>query len=128
MTPRPVLGIEHIGLQVPDLEAALALFVDALGFELRFRGLGPDDETPVAFVACGDTEFELFQRGTEGARLEHLALRVDGDVVAAGERLARAGVTATGGEVQGMRGTRALLLDQAATLGVRMHLSTEVPT
>lgn len=120
-------GIEHIGVEVPDLDAAVGLFVGVLGFELRFRGLGPDGTTPVAFVASGGLEFELFERGgVDAARLEHLALRTD-DVAAAGAELARHGVSAVSDEVQGMRGTRAILLDRATTLGIRMHLSTAGP-
>jgi catechol 2,3-dioxygenase-like lactoylglutathione lyase family enzyme len=128
MTPTSVTAIEHIGIQVPDLDAALTFFCDRLGFELRFRGLGPDGETPVAFVACGDTEFEIFQRGDERhARLEHLGLRTGDDVVRASVDLAGEGVQSASGEVQGMRGTRAVLLEPESTLGIRMHLSTQGP-
>lgn len=120
-----IAGIEHIGVQVPDLAAAVDFFVGTLGFEERFRGVGPDGETPVAFVASGGLAFELFQRGeVDSARLEHLALRT-GDLEATAAELAEHGVRTEGGEVQGMLGTRAILLDQATTLGVRMHLSTE---
>jgi catechol 2,3-dioxygenase-like lactoylglutathione lyase family enzyme len=122
-----IVGIEHIGVQVPDLGAAVDFFVGTLGFEERFRGVGPDGETPVACVASGGLEFELFQRGeVESARLEHLGLRTT-DLAAAEGELAERGVAAESGEVQGMRGTRAILLDQAATLGIRMHLSTPGP-
>lgn len=120
-----VTAIEHVGVQVPDLREAIAFFCATLGFELRFEGLGPDGETPVAFVACAGLELELFERGDGPARLEHLALRVSGDdVVAAGDAL---DVTPASGEVQGMRGTRAVLLDAESTLGIRMHLSTRGP-
>jgi catechol 2,3-dioxygenase-like lactoylglutathione lyase family enzyme len=124
---RAITGIEHVGIQVPDLDAALAMFVDGLGLELRFRGHGPDGTTAVAFVASDGMEFEIFERGDGGpARLEHLALRTD-DLAGASAEIATHGVAADGEEVQGMRGTRAILLDQATTLGIRMHLSTAGP-
>jgi catechol 2,3-dioxygenase-like lactoylglutathione lyase family enzyme len=119
-------GIEHIGIQVPDLADAVAFFVGVLGFEERFNGIGTDGETPVAMVASGGLEFELFQRGTEPARLEHLALRTS-DLQAAGAQLAERGVAVVSDELPGMQGTRAILLDQDTTLGVRMHLSTKGP-
>lgn len=128
MSERAVLrGVEHIGVQVPDLDAALRTFVDGLGFELRFRGSSPDGATRVAFVAIGGTELEVFERPGEPARLEHLALRTGDDLAGAASALADRGVVSASGEVEGMRSTRAILLDPDTTLGVRMHLSTEGP-
>lgn len=127
MSERAVLrGVEHIGVQVPDLDAALRTFVDGLGFELRFRGVSPDGATRVAFVTIGGIELEVFERPGEPARLEHLALRTD-DLAGAASALAGRGVASVSGEVEGMRSTRAILLDPDTTLGVRMHLSTEGP-
>lgn len=122
-----VRGIEHIGVQVPDLDAAVSVFVDRLGFELRFRGRSPDETTRVAFVASGDAELEIFERPGEPARLEHLALRVTGDLADAGSALAARGVASVSGEVVGMRETQAILLEPEHTLGIRMHLSTPGP-
>ena len=35
-----LLGVEHVGLTVPDIEAATAFFVDVLGAEMLFE-VGP---------------------------------------------------------------------------------------
>lgn len=37
-------GIQHIGVTVPDLEAATTFFVDGLGAKVAYDGLSPDDE------------------------------------------------------------------------------------
>lgn len=126
-SPTAISGIEHIGVQVPDLDAALALFVDTLGFELVFRGVGPDGRLPVALLRCGGVDFEVFQLGDDPPRLEHIGLRTGADVVGAAGVLAEGGIPATSGEIEGLRGTRAVLLDQASTLGIRMHLATGGP-
>lgn len=123
------MRIDHVGVQVPDLAAALELFVERLGGELRFKGTGPEGTTPVAFVDLGGTSFEIFERGDGPARLEHLALGAD-DVSAAATELRARGVLPAGGEVEvleGTQGTRAVLLDPESTLGIRMHLISPAP-
>ena len=37
-------GIQHIGVTVPDLEAATRFFVEGLGAKVAYDGLSPDDE------------------------------------------------------------------------------------
>jgi catechol 2,3-dioxygenase-like lactoylglutathione lyase family enzyme len=120
---RVITGIDHAGVQVGDLDAALALFVDRLGGELLERGFGPDGVTPVAFVRFGDVELEVFQRdGVEGAVLDHLALRTGEDVAVAAATLEGRGIAAATPPIAGARGTRAVRLEPSTTLGLRMHL------
>ena len=75
-------GAHHVGLTVPDLDAARAFFVDALGFEQ----VGAVPDYPAAFVSDGAIMITLWQaedpanavpfdrRANIG--LHHLALRV----------------------------------------------------
>jgi catechol 2,3-dioxygenase-like lactoylglutathione lyase family enzyme len=117
----PIAGIDHIGIAVPDLDAALDLF-GRLGWTETMRGVAPDGITPVAFVALGTAELELFQTvGGGSAILDHIALHTD-DMDAAARFLESRGVRVTGAEVEAVRG-RAQRIDSAATLGLFLHLS-----
>lgn len=78
----PVLGTDHVGLTVIDLERSKALFVDVLGFRVR----GRDESYPAYFLTNGETTITLW-RATDPASavpfdrhrnvgLHHLALAV----------------------------------------------------
>lgn len=78
-----VLGTDHVGLTVTDLEASRALFVDGLGFAVR----GQDTSYPAYFLTNGQTTVTLW-RTTDpdnatpfdrrlNVGLHHLALAVD---------------------------------------------------
>jgi catechol 2,3-dioxygenase-like lactoylglutathione lyase family enzyme len=85
MTPR-LVGINHVALEVDDLERSVAFYGSL--FELRFRGRSEG----AAFVDIGDQFLALMQgrsRGPDGAR--HFGLVVD-DKEAARRALATAGV------------------------------------
>jgi len=70
--PRP--RFEHVGLTVSDLDRMVAFFTEMLGFELKARlqpfdpgavagitGVGGAVVAEIAYVAKGDTTFELLQ-------------------------------------------------------------------
>ncbi|MCX4242541.1 VOC family protein [Paraliomyxa miuraensis] len=83
-SPVGVLGTDHVGLTVTDLEASRALFVDVLGFRVR----GQDESYPAYFLTNGHTTVTLWraedpEHATPFDRrrnvgLHHLALTVDG--------------------------------------------------
>ena len=124
-----VTAIDHVGVRVPDLDAAIGLFVDRLGAELLERGLGPDGVIRVAFVRIGDVDFEIFESAdADSAALDHVALHTPGAVGAAAEALEEVGVRPSTGELQGMRGTTAIRLEPETTLGIRFHLSARPMT
>jgi catechol 2,3-dioxygenase-like lactoylglutathione lyase family enzyme len=86
-TPR-TLGAHHVGLTVPDIAAAEAFFVQALGFSV----VGGNPDYPATFVSDGQLMITLWQAKHPGAAvafdrhcnlgLHHLALRVaDGDAL-----------------------------------------------
>ena len=82
MTEALTLGVHHVGLSVPDLEATQRFFVDALGFKV----LGGNPDYPATFVSDGTTILTLWRvsdprtavpfdrRANVG--LHHLALKV----------------------------------------------------
>ena len=76
-------GAHHIGLTVPDIQAARAFFVDALGFEQ----VGERPAYPAVFVSDGQVMITLWQAEDPASAvpfdrrkvigLHHLALQVD---------------------------------------------------
>ncbi len=75
-------GVHHVGLTVPDLNAACDFFIDALGF----NQVGDVPAYPAAFVSDGTTMITLWQAEDAATAvpfdrrknigLHHLALRV----------------------------------------------------
>jgi len=87
--------IEHVGIQVRDLDRSIKFYTDVLGLTLR-RRLRLNDTTELAFLPLGDSEIELICKSTdyvfaqEGI-VHHLTFRVD-DVAVALDHLRRHGV------------------------------------
>jgi catechol 2,3-dioxygenase-like lactoylglutathione lyase family enzyme len=79
-------GVHHLGLTVPDLEAARHFFVEGLGFEL----VGDEQDYPAVLVSEGTVVITLWQvevpaRAIPFGRrrvigLHHLALRVHSEL------------------------------------------------
>ncbi len=87
--------IEHVGIQVRDLDRSLKFYTDVLGLTLR-RRVRLNDTTELAFLPLGDSEIELICKSTEytfakEGIVHHLTFRVD-DVAAALEHLRNNGV------------------------------------
>lgn len=88
-------GAHHVGLTVPDLEAAVRFFTEGLGY----TKIGEVPSYPAAFVSDGTTMITLWQAEDPATAtpfdrrrnlgLHHLALRVrEGTLDALHERLA----------------------------------------
>ena len=74
-----VLGIDHLGLTVRDLEASRAFFVDALGWEQ----FGANPDYPATYITNGHARLTLWQCRGEASfdrhaqvGLHHTALKV----------------------------------------------------
>ncbi|HET7353385.1 MAG TPA: VOC family protein [Gaiellaceae bacterium] len=88
MKPR-LVGINHVALQVDDIEEAVAFYCDL------FQPTAVDRSEPhAAFLEMGDQFIALFQRGPR-AEEPHFGLVVD-DKEAAREALDRSGVEVLG--------------------------------
>ncbi len=79
--------INHIAIIVPDLDASLAFWRDALGLELSHTEEVASQESIVAFLSAGESEVELVKPTTDtsgaarflakrGPGLHHIALEV----------------------------------------------------
>ena len=70
--PARLVGINHVALEVGDLDAALELYGRLFSFELRGRGRG------MAFIDMGDQFLAIAEGRTQGADdARHFGLVVD---------------------------------------------------
>jgi len=97
-----VKKIDHIGIVVQDIEAALKVYRDALGLELTKTELVPEQQVKIAFLPTGESEIELVQPTTDdsgvarylarrGEGVHHICLEVD-DIEAALAQVAAMGM------------------------------------
>lgn len=80
--------IDHVALVVPDIDAALAFWRDALGLELEHIEDVPREKSAIAFLPLGESEIELVQPTDaesgvakylekRGPGMHHICLEVD---------------------------------------------------
>jgi methylmalonyl-CoA/ethylmalonyl-CoA epimerase len=92
------MKIDHLAIAVPDIEAALAFYRDALGLELQRVEQVEREGVKVAFLPLGDSHIELVQptrddtgivkwMAKHGAGMHHICIAVD-DIDAVLQRLA----------------------------------------
>jgi methylmalonyl-CoA epimerase len=122
-------AIDHVGIAVEDIDAALALYCDSLGMPLVHRETVAEQGVDAALLDVGDGHIELLQPlGPEtpvgkyltrrGPGLHHVAYRV-ADVDATLSALAAAGLRLIDEHSRrGIRGSRVAFLHPASTGGV----------
>ncbi len=99
--------LNHVAIVVPDLEAAAAIYRDALGADVSAPVALPDHGVTTVFVELPNTKIELLeplgedspiakflQRNPSGG-MHHLCYEVD-DIIAARDRLVAAGARVLG--------------------------------
>lgn len=87
--------IEHVGIQVRNLDRSIGFYTEVLGLTLRKR-VRLNETTELAFLPLGDSEIELICKSTEyifakEGIVNHLTFRVD-DVAASLDHLRKHGV------------------------------------
>ncbi len=122
-------AIDHVGVAVPDIDAALALYRDALGMPLVHRETVSEQGVDAALLDIGDGHVELLAPlgpdttvgkflARNGAGLHHVAYRV-ADVQATLDAARTAGLRLIDESPRtGIRGSRVAFLHPAATGGV----------
>ena len=94
--------LDHIGIAVQDVEAALAFYRDALGFEVQAPEEVPSQRVRTHFIPAGQAALELLEAtapdspitrflAARGPGIHHVTLRVD-DIRAALAQLTARGV------------------------------------
>jgi methylmalonyl-CoA epimerase len=121
--------IDHVGVAVEDIDAALGLYRDSLGMPLVHRETVTEQGVEAALLDVGDGHVELLQPlgpdttvgkflSRHGPGLHHVAYRVEDVEVTLGE-LAAAGLRLIDERARtGIRGSRVAFVHPASTGGV----------
>lgn len=130
--------LDHIGIAVADLDAALAFYRDALGLEISVPHEVPTEKVRATFVPVGGPSLELLEPTApdstiqrfidrRGPGIHHLTLRV-ADLSAALARLKARGVRLIDEQPRaGAHGSRVAFVHPAGTGGVLVELKQEGP-
>jgi methylmalonyl-CoA/ethylmalonyl-CoA epimerase len=126
-------SIDHIGIAVADLEAAIAVHRDTYGMPLVHRETIAEQGVEAVLLDVGDSHVELLAPlgddtpvgrflARRGPGLHHIAYRVD-DVAATLDELRAAGVRVIDEQPRtGLRGSHVAFLHPAASGGVLTEL------
>ena len=125
--------LDHIGIAVKDLEAALQFYRDALGLEIEAPEDVPSRQVRAHFVPVGQSSLELLQATAPGSPiakfiekrgpgLHHITLRVD-DIHAALAQLKARGVKLVDDEPRpGAEGALVAFIHPSSAQGVLIEL------
>ena len=128
--------LDHIGIAVRDLDAALAFYRDALGLEVGEAEEVPSERVRAQFLPLGDTALELLEATDEGSAIarsierrgpgvHHITLRV-ADLAAALAGLRERGVRLVDEQPRpGAGGSRVAFIHPSAAQGVLIELKEE---
>ena len=128
--------LDHVGIAVDDLDAALEFYAGALGLEVEASEDVPSQGVRAHFVRVGSAALELLEATAEespvrrfvdrrGAGLHHVTLRVD-DIAAALARLKARGVRLVDETPrEGAEGALVAFVHPAAAHGVLVELKQE---
>jgi methylmalonyl-CoA epimerase len=128
-------AIDHVGVAVPDIDAALALYRDVLGMPLVHREVVEEQGVDAALLDVGDGHIELLQPlgpdtavgkflARRGAGLHHVAYRV-ASVQATLDAARAAGLRLIDEQPRtGIRGSSVAFLHPASTGGVLTEIVT----
>ncbi len=127
--------IDHLGIAVRSLDAALRFYGGVLGMKAAARETVAGEKVNVAMLACGGPRLELLEPveadspigrflDRRGEGLHHVALLVD-DLGAAVERLQAAGARLLNEPRQGAGGHTYVFIHPASAGGVLLELIQE---
>jgi LAO/AO transport system kinase len=126
------VAIDHLGVAVKSIEAALGFYEGQLGMQVSLRETVPQEKVNVAMLPAGGPRIELLEPADpdsvigrflakRGEGLHHVALRVP-DLKAAVERLRKAGARLLNEPQTGAGGHRYVFVHPASTGGVLVEL------
>ncbi len=131
--------LDHVGIAVKDLPAALAFYRDALGLEVEAPEEVPSQRVRAQFIHVGQSNLELLEASAadspiakyvdkRGPGLHHITLRVD-DVYAAVEHLKGRGVRLIDETPRpGAEGSTIAFIHPSAAHGVLVELKQSAPS
>jgi len=128
------VGVDHVGVAVKNLDEAIALYRDVLGFRLEGVHVLTERKVRVAFFSTGgETHIELLEPigsdspiakflESRGEGIQHVAVRVD-DIEKALAELKNKGITLVDETPRlGAEGTRIAFVHPKSTRGVLLEL------
>ena len=130
--------LDHIGIAVTDLQAALAFYRDALGLEVSAPHEVPAEHVRARFVPVGQAALELLEATSDasaiarfvtarGPGIHHLTLLVD-DLQAALDQLKARGVRLIDETPRaGANGSAVAFIHPSAAQGVLIELKQAAP-
>jgi len=130
--------LDHVGIAVKDLDAALRFYRDALGLEVQAPEEVPTQKVRAHFVPVGGSSLELLQAtapdspiakflDTRGPGLHHITLRVD-DIRAALVQIAARGARLIDAEPRpGAEGSLVAFIHPSSAQGVLIELKQIEP-
>lgn len=125
--------INHLGVVVPDIDAALQVWRDGLGLQVQQIVEMPDRGLRIAFLPCGPTTIELIAPlhdhsevskflAERGGGIHHVCLQYC-DIAQAGDAAQAAGLRLLGdGPKQGAEGYPVRFLHPKSTGGALVEL------
>lgn len=131
-------AVDHVGVAVEDIDAALAIYRDALGMPLVHRETVQEQGVDAALLEVGDGHVELLQPlgpntavgkflAKRGPGLHHVAYRVE-SVADTLEALSAAGVRLIDERPRtGIRGSQVAFLHPSSTGGVLTEIVEPAP-
>ena len=92
---RGIVGVNHVGITVPDIDAAVSYYTDTLGFKEAFRSLDDAGDARLVYMQVSQNTFVELNRGIDRPPgINHVGIHVeDVDAVAAMFKAAGAEVT-----------------------------------
>ena len=127
-----MVGIDHLGIAVKNIDEALRFYRDTLGMSITHRETVPHERVNVAMLPTADSRIELLEATDDestiakfiakrGPGLHHVALRVD-DLAATAGKLKAGGAQLLNEPRQGAGGHIYVFVHPAATGGVLLEL------
>lgn len=128
------LRVDHIGIAVKNLDAALKFYTEVLGLKAMGTEEVAEQKVKVAFLPCGDSELEILESTSpdgpiakfiekNGEGIQHIAIRVD-DIEATLAELKEKGVRLIDEKPRyGAGGASIAFLHPKATGGVLLELT-----
>jgi catechol 2,3-dioxygenase-like lactoylglutathione lyase family enzyme len=122
-----VVGLNHVGVAVPDIPAAAAFYTEKMGFREAFRNSNPQGQpTAIYMQVSRDTFIELQQANAQRpAGLTHFGLVVENMKTAVAAFRARGATVADPGPPSGF--SKAILSNVTDPNGQRIELAELTP-
>jgi methylmalonyl-CoA/ethylmalonyl-CoA epimerase len=128
-----VMKVDHIGVAVENLDAALAVYSGILGLELKGTEVVEEQKVKTAFLPIGGSEIELLEStdpegpigkfiAAKGQGMQHIAFRVENIDAALSELKAKGVRLIDENPRYGAGGARIAFIHPKATNGVLVEL------